>query len=535
LKKVISTFLGLVVFSISVFAQTDPFNLYLEPMNISGLEGLQSFAWAQHNGKWLIIGGRVDGLHRRQPFAAFDANGKNDQLIVVDPIAQKKWSAPLSSLPESIQEQLSSSNMEFQQVEDYLYVVGGYGFSKRSANHITYPNLSAVHVPDVINAVIKGTAFNTKIRQITDSLFAVTGGSLDKINNTFYLTGGQKFIGRYNPMGPNHGPGFSQTYTNSIRKFTISDNGKTLSVTHLPAIVDPENLHRRDYNVVPQIMPTGEEGLTAFSGVFQLGVDLPYLNSVNIVSTGYSVDNSFSQYYNHYHSAHIPLYSVANKEMHTIFLGGIAQYFDSSGILVQDSNVPFVKTIARVTRNGKGVMAEYKLPIEMPSLLGSDSEFIPIEGLPRFKNEVLKLDEFTADSTLIGYIYGGIESTKPNIFFINSGTQSSASNQVFKVYIIKNSKAQLHKLNKQSTSSLKMQIYPRSTNGDVTIKFNLEKQSQVKISFHDSRGTLIDQATLKNLQMGQNSYSMKFKNQVNGAVDITIETSTEKVKQRIIF
>lgn len=199
-------------------------------------------------------------------------------------------------------------------------MVGGYGYSNTSADHITYPNLSAVKVPDVINAVINGTSFATNFRQITDTMFAVTGGYLNKINNTFYLTGGQKFIGRYNPMGPTHGPGFVQIYTNASRKFTIFDNGVTLSVTHLPAIVDAANLHRRDYNVVPQIMPTGQEGLTAFSGVFQVGVDLPYLNCVNIDSTGHTVNNAFSQYYNHYHCAHIPIYSASNNEMHTVFL-----------------------------------------------------------------------------------------------------------------------------------------------------------------------------------------------------------------------
>jgi hypothetical protein len=333
-------------------------------------------------------------------------------------------------------------------------LLGGYGYSNTSADHITYPNLSAIKVPDVINAVINGSSFTSYFRQITDTMFAVTGGYLNKINNTFYLTGGQKFIGRYNPMGPTHGPGFIQEYTNASRKFTISYNGVTLSVTHLPAIVDATNLHRRDYNVVPQIMPTGQEGLTAFSGVFQTGADLPFLNCVNIDSTGHSINNAFSQYYNHYHCADIPLYSASNNEMHTIFFGGIAQYYDSLGVLVQDDNVPFVKTIARVTRYANGSMAEYKLPIEMPALLGAGSEFIPKTDIPRFNNEVLKLDDFTTDSTFVGYIYGGISSTAANIFFTNTGTQSSASSQIFKVYVIKNSTTDIHDLNKQSIGTL---------------------------------------------------------------------------------
>ncbi len=525
----------LIAFTSQGNAQTTPFQIAIEPMNISGLGGLQAYAWGQHNGKWLIIGGRLDGLHRRQPFAAFDVAGHNNQLIVVDPVAQQKWTAPLSSLPIGLQEQLSSTNMEFFQEGNYLYMVGGYGYSNTSADHITYPNLSAVKVPDVINAVINGTSFTTNFRQITDTMFAVTGGYLNKINNTFYLTGGQKFIGRYNPMGPTHGPGFVQIYTNASRKFTIFDNGVTLSVTHLPAIVDAANLHRRDYNVVPQIMPTGQEGLTAFSGVFQVGVDLPYLNCVNIDSTGHTVNNAFSQYYNHYHCAHIPIYSASNNEMHTVFFGGIAQYYDSLGILVQDNNVPFVKTIARVTRDASGTMAEYKLPIAMPTLLGAGSEFIPIDTLPHYSNEVFKLDNFTADTTLVGYIYGGISSTAANIFFTNTGAQSSASSQIFKVFVIKNSTVGIHELNTHSIGTLQMQVYPNPNNGNFMVKFNLRDKGEVKLTISDASGKLIENTVLKNLQAGENTYSKRIKNLINGGIYyITIETTYEKATQKII-
>jgi hypothetical protein len=516
-------------------AQTAPFQIAIEPMNISDLGGLQAFAWGQYNGKWLIIGGRLDGLHRRQPFAAFDLAGHNNQLIVVDPVTQQKWSAPLSSLPIGLQEQLSSTNMEFIQEGDYLYLVGGYGYSNIYADHITFPNLTAIKVPDVINAVINGTSFNSNFRQVADTMFAVTGGYLNKINNTFYLTGGQKFIGRYNPMGPTHGPGFIQQYTNASRKFTISDNGVTLSITHLSAINDATNLHRRDYNVVPQIMPNGHEGLTAFSGVFQVGVDLPFLNCVNIDSTGHTVNNAFSQYYNHYHCAHIPIYSAINNEMHTVFFGGIAQYYDSLGILVQDNNVPFVKTIARVTRDVSGTMAEYKLPIEMPALLGAGSEFIPIDTVPHYSNEVFKLDDFTADTTLVGYIYGGISSTAANIFFTNTGTQSSASSQIFKVFVVKNSTLGIHELNTQSIGTLQMQVYPNPNNGNFMVKFNLKNNSEVKLTINDASGKLIENTVLKNLQAGENTYSKRIKNLVNGGIYyITIETIYEKATQKII-
>ena len=339
MKRRLFAFFGLIFIAVSAIAQTRPFDIYIEPINITDLGGLQAYAFGQHNNKWLIVGGRLDGLHRRQPFASFNVAGNNNQLIVIDPVAQQKWTAPLTSLSVPLQEQLSSTNMEFHQDGNFLYVIGGYGYNNATASRKTFGNLTAIDVPSVINAIISGTSFTDCFRQISDIEFAVTGGHLKKINNTFYLVGGNKFDGNYNPMG---NPTYTQVYTDAIRKFNITDDGITITVSHLPTITDTANLHRRDYNAVPQILPNGAEGITAFSGVFQPTVDLPFLNCVNIDSTGYFVNNSFQQYYNHYHCAVLPIYSASNNEMHSIFFGGIAQYYDNLGTLLQANNVPFV-------------------------------------------------------------------------------------------------------------------------------------------------------------------------------------------------
>ena len=526
-------FLITALFSITANAQTPTFNVYIEPMNVPGLGGLQAYAFGQDNGKWLIIGGRLDGLHRRQPFAAFDVAGNNNQLIVIDPATQQKWTAPISALPVSLQEQLSSTNIEFHQEGNYLYMIGGYGYNAATAARKTFENLTAIDVPALINAVINGTAITSYFRQISDAQFAVTGGHLKKINGTYYLIGGNKFDGNYNPMG---NPTYTQVYTDAIRKFNLTDNGTTITINHLPTITDATNLHRRDYNAVQQILPNGAEGITVFSGVFQPTVDLPFLNSVTIDSLGYAVNNSFQQYYNHYHCATLPIYSAISNEMHNVFFGGIAQYYDSLGILVQDNNVPFVKTIARVTRNSAGTMAEYKLPIEMPSLLGAGSEFIPIANVPQYNNEVFKLDDFTADSTLVGYIYGGISSSAKNIFFTNTGAQSTASSQIFKVYVIKKNTVGIDDLNEQSIGSLKMQVYPNPNDGNFTVGFYLNKISNVKIVIQDANGKQIENRVLKQLQSGENTFSKKIKGLMNGGIYfITIETTYEKATQKIII
>ena len=520
--------------SLNLFGQTAPFNIAIEPMNISGLGGLQSFAFGQDNGKWLLVGGRLDGLHRRQPWASFDIAGHNNQLIVVDPVTMQKWSAPLTTLPTSIQEQLSSTNINFYQEGDYLYCVGGYGYSVTQADHTTFPNLTAIKVSDVINAVISNSSFTNYFRQITDTEFQVTGGRLKKISNVYHLLGGQKFLGRYNPM---NNPTFTQEYTNEIRRFTISDDGINITITHLTPFTDATNLHRRDYNAEPQILPNGNEGITMFSGVFQQTADLPFLNSVTVDSNNYAVNNSFQQFYNHYHCAVVPLYSLNSNEMHTVFFGGIAQYYDSMGTLVQDNEVPFVKTIARVTRDSNGNMAEYKLPIEMPTYLGAGSEFIPAKTIPHYTNEVLKLDEITADSTLIGYIFGGINSTDKNIFWINDGTQSTANSQIFKVYLTNQTlSTSTHDLNEQSNGTLQMLIYPNPNNGILKIKYYLKNTENIRIKIYDLKGNLIENKVLNDQVIGENIYQQNIdKITQNGIFYVSIETSYETATQKIII
>ena len=535
LTAILFTLTSLLV-TTSSFSQTAPFEISLEPITITDLGGIQSYAYGQANGKWLIVGGRLDGLHRRQPWASFDLAGHNNQLIVVDPVSLEKWSAPLTALPSAMQEQLSATNMEFYQEGEYLYCIGGYGYSATESDHTTYPNLTAIHVGNAINAIVNNTAFSAYFRQITDTQFQVTGGRLEKMGDTYFLLGGQKFIGRYNPMGPNNGPGFIQEYTNAVRKFKIVDDGTTISINHLTPHVDNANLHRRDYNAEPQILPNGEEGITMFSGVFQQSVNLPFLNSVTVDANTYSVNNTFQQYYNHYHCPALPLYSATKNEMHTVFFGGIAQFYDNAGTLVQDDNVPFVNTIARVSRDASGNMAEYKLPIEMPALLGAGAEFIPNQAIPHYENEVFKLDSIGNDSVLIGYIFGGISSTQANIFFINNGTQSSANNQIFKVYIKKPIGSAVDDLNESSVDQLNLLVYPNPNDGILKVSFKLSQKEDVTLTVSDIKGAIVDQITLTDLSVGLNQYEKEMTGLSKGGVYfITLESSQHKKTHKLVI
>ena len=511
-------------------------NISLSAINIENLDGRQSFAVGQANGKWLIIGGRTDGLHRRQPFASFDTNGQPNELLVIDPVSKQKWTANLSILPIAIQEALKATNIDFIQNNNQLYLIGGYGYSNTLGDHTTFNTLTAIAVSETIAAIVSNNNYSNYIRQTSNSIFQNTGGQLEKINDSYYLIGGQDFQGRYNPMGPTHGPGFTQTYSNQIRKFNILDNGTVLVVNNISIITDSVNLHRRDYNALPQILPNLSQGITAYSGVFQQNVDLPYLNEVTIDSLSYIVNNNFNQYYNHYHCANIPLYSASRNEMHALFFGGIAQYYDSLGILVQDNNVPFVKTIARVTRDVNGTLAEYKLPIEMPALLGAGAEFIYRDNLPVYTNGVIKMDELSADSTVLGYIYGGINSSAKNIFWINDGSQSAPSANIYKVTLHRNALTGIDHLNSQSMGTIKLMVYPNPNTGIFIAQYHLIKPTDVKITLSNVNGKIIDEQILSNQQIGTHIFERKIKHLENGGVYfIKIETAYENAFQKIVI
>jgi len=415
-----------------------PFSIRLEPTEIINMPALQSFAYATWQGKWLLVGGRKDGLHRRQPWASFDEDGQNKDIYVVDPVSKQVWKQSISLLPASIAGQLQSTNMQFFQVQNKLVITGGYGFSISADDHITHPYLTVIKVDEIILSIMNEKPLINSVQQIKDERMAVTGGRLAISGDTFILAGGQRFDGRYNPMGPDHGPGFTQEYTNEIRKFTIAFDNDIPVIHHFPAIKDIINLHRRDYNLVPQVFANNVLGYTMFSGVFQYKENLPFTNFVDIAGGSYKVNHTFNQKFSHYHSAVLPVYNQVTATMYTMFFGGIARYYPAkNGKLVNDTDVPFTKTISIITRHND-MTEESILPIEMPGYLGAAAEFIFSQETKMYSDGIADALALQNEEILVGYITGGINSSDKNIFWENSGGESSANGKVIKVYIKRN-------------------------------------------------------------------------------------------------
>lgn len=489
-KNIFLSLISFVFLSFTLQAQT-PFSVNVQAVNIPQAPAIQSFVHAEWQGKWLLLGGRTDGLHRRQPFASFAAEGNNTQIYVVDVAAGQVWQRPVTELPTGLQEQLQSSNMEHFQHLDTLYLIGGYAYSASAGDHITFPYLTTVHVPTLIQAIIQGQPIAGHFQQLQDDRMAVTGGELGRIGDVFYLVGGQLFNGRYNPMGPDHGPGFEQVYTNAVSRFRISSSQGQLAISDYETWFDEANLHRRDYNLAPQIFPGGQLGYTAFSGVFQHNQDLPFLNTVDITPAGYTVNNDFVQYLSHYHSAKAPLYETANQTMHTLFFGGISQfYFNENGQMTEDTDVPFVRTISCVSRNDNGEMIETRMPVDMPGLLGAGAAFIQADNTPVLTNGIINLDAIPADQPmLVGYVVGGISSTQPNVFWLNGDDLSNASGSILGVYLTKTTATGVKPI--PGGNPLTLELIPNPAQQEVKVKFGAPIKGTAFFYVQDSTGRII--------------------------------------------
>lgn len=528
--KTIKTLILIFVASTISFAQS--YEVELTPVIIEGLGGLQSYSVGTHEGDWLLVGGRLDGLHRRQPFAAFSADGKNQDLIVVNPTEGTVWRAPLSSLPATIAEQLASTNMQFYQSEDKLLCTGGYGYSPTVGDHITFPYLTIIDLPATINDVKNNSLNLSSFQQIENETFRATGGALNKIDNVYHLVGGHKFMGRYNPMGPDHGPGFEQEYTNEIRRFKITGDTE-FSVDILEASHDELHLHRRDYNLVPYLT-NGERELMVYSGVFQKNADLPYLYPVEISKDNYEAIDGFSQYFNHYHCAYLPIYEPEQSEMHTIFFGGIAQFYEEDGDLVQDNDVPFVNTIADVSRSASGELYETKLSATMPGYLGAGSVFVIDPGVQLSDDDIIDGSKIDNEFQSIGHIYGGIRSSMPHIFWINTGQESDASQTIYKVSI--------RKVSDVSSTSIvvqreHLQFYPNPAQKIVRMSVDIDSPEDFTISISDTMGKQIHTHIVKKEEVvsGRNVIVLDEVNVGFGAFYYTVQIGDKKITRKVIW
>src|SRR5262245_62146540 len=107
------------------------------------LPTLQSFAAGMYNGKWIMLAGRTNGLHgfTNAGGTNFPAAYQNHDIWVVDPVTKQSWRRSLdndATVSAQMLAELTSTNTEFAQLGDRLYVAGGYGVRSTGSGFQTF-------------------------------------------------------------------------------------------------------------------------------------------------------------------------------------------------------------------------------------------------------------------------------------------------------------------------------------------------------------------------------------------------------------
>jgi hypothetical protein len=435
-----------------------------------GAPRVQSFSFAQWKGWWVIIGGRAAGYHSvgggPAEFLRADANR---QVWVIDTTVRpaRTYHAPLDSLPanlNAVKDQWAATGQLHFQDGPKLYICGGYG-QDHMGKWVTFPVISEVDLPQLIEAVTHGSLSAATIVFGKTPLVESTGGELIKLpDGYFYLVMGHSFQGSYTAFeGQNEhdGEAASQTYLNSIRKLKITPNNGKLVVSLADEFEDQVEFHRRDLNVAPLLSPRGL-GLAVYGGVFTPETQLSYSKPVYLFPGSRPVvDATFEQKSNAYACAKLLLYDKTARTMYTTFFGGISRYAweAAAGQFVENPKAGTkvspvyldglqwsdqISTIQRIMRTSEERTIETGNPTSLPAFVGTDAVFISSPEIARAYpgTDILDLGSLTGTRTFVGYIFGGIRAF-PHRFpytktapLYNSGTApTKPSDLILKVYV----------------------------------------------------------------------------------------------------
>jgi hypothetical protein len=428
------------------------------------LPTLQSFTAGQSQGLWVLFGGRTNGMHgfTDDPLENFPPRHQNKRIWVIDPISGRRWSRRIdeSSLKRKQVDALSSFAAQSVQIDDTLYVVGGYGFSRSANNFTTFSTMTAFDLGNIIKWVRRESGLPpgkedlaNLIRQTSHKTLQVTGGQMMMVEDRAILAFGQLFDGGYGS------PNFNQVYTTQVRSFRIVDDGTTLGIEDVrrrPTQPNPTDFRRRDYNLIPIIDQARRPGQTvhavALSGVFTLtdgmftvpveisGNGVPSMRDPDAPPSSLEPD-VFKQAMNGYNCAVLPIFDGATGENHAVLFGGISYVYYNSGSFIEDSNFPFVNDVTAVVRSTDGGYRQVWLG-RFPKVQSADQKRLHFgaeaavflkQSTPVTENGMLDLAALKAQHGTgpvhVGWIFGGIAANSPN------GGTSVASNLVFEIIV----------------------------------------------------------------------------------------------------
>lgn len=495
-----------------------PFSIEIVERDLPDVPALHSFAAGHYEDLWLLVTGRTDGLHGfgENPFPNEFATTK---IWVVDPATGDSWSASLDEFPDDVRESLRVTNSQHDQIGDFLIITGGYGHSAAAETMITFPRLTVINIPGMIDAVRNGTALAPHLLQLEDERFAVTGGELRVLGDYLYQIAGNRFDGEYS------GPGsvFEQEYMHRISRFAFEIENDEIIITEFEIVAEAgDQMRRRDLTVGPVVWGGDREGFALYSGVFRPDIDWPWRNPIYFFDDDvrtFEIDESFEQTIGHYTAPMIAVLDTMGT-MHSTIFGGTSLYFvNDSGNFQMDPLVPFIRDVATISRAADGTTIETLQDFAMPGLLGTNMAYIPIGGLPRFNNGVIRLEDLTG-RTFVGYLYGGIEATGPHPGMLPHTGTSHAANRVFEVFVTPRTTS-----NEPGITTI-AEIegpFPNPFGGNATVALVIDQTENVRIELFDMLGRRV--AILHNGPLSANqrhAFTIEAANLPSGAYFVRI-------------
>ncbi len=419
-----------------------------------GAPRLQSYAWAEWDGKWILLAGRTGGYHGVGAAEAdFPRAASNDRIWVIDPGtggSARTYSFPVAQLPASlaaVKDQWLSSNSLFFQDKATLYLAGGYGVNSEG-KWVTYPIISSVNLPSLIMGVIKGQdTFSKTISWTASPLVQSAGGELLKLDDgMFYLAGGHVFTGTYREFeGGNEQSTAtaSQTYLGEIRKLKITRQaGSRLSVSLAERYADPQ-FARRDMNGGFVILPDGHSlGAAVYGGVFTRD-QLSFPRPIYWDAASAPREDAFEQKMSAYTCAKMQMFDPDSKTMYSTFFGGISRWtwddqkrdFTQAPVVGDKTNpvyfdgLPWIDQISTLVQRGQE-SAEFVQPAKLGGYIGANAAFLPVAGLKRIREDadLYDLAALRGKRTLIGYVYGGIRAFPKEFPYLESSPSYRSGN-----------------------------------------------------------------------------------------------------------
>ncbi len=419
-------------------APVPSFTIGVKPLQISNkLPFLQSFAWARMGNKILLIGGRIEGFHGLVTLDTLFKTKKANQSIFVIDLSDYSYSEMPLNMKDKDLLQFASTNMEFCQSGDTLYLAGGFGTQNVGdlQSNYTFNRMVSISVSEMINQVSlqkNGNPYKAIIGMASSPFVQVTGGEMVFENNNFYLLFGQNYNGAYNVS-------VTGNYTSAIRKFSFNGSIIGDTVSYFDTL-----MHRRDIPVAEIFQKSGNFH-AGFGGVFN-SKDNGYVNPVYISFHGNNNSvkaDTLTQKTNQYACAVANIYDPVSDANITTLLGGIGRYqFMEKTQTWQDGDdgakLPFVKTITQMTYHNGVMHQNIQLPPlapELPALIGANAIFIADSNYI-YSNNTIDYSKITSSETKIGIMYGGIKSIKPSSSYTYP---TSLNSTIYEVYLYKSS------------------------------------------------------------------------------------------------